>query len=512
MKQIYRLFLVLSISLIFNAVVFSQVTNNQCFQCHSNVSLKKDVTVSGGTETIPLYVDSTLFKTNLHKNLKCVDCHTDITTTNLYTHASGGTNGLQKYYGSWARFSKSDTTLNADNSPRTRNYYTAASKSCANSTCHNSHSGFENSNHSMITRLKSARVHKINGEDVGENYDKGCSRCHTTCGTCHFKTNLVQKYQGNLLDIWGNLHAEGEGNYPNAGAMSEWAMDWTTNVASHEFITGEQLKSSNDVCRSCHVGYYRPPVLGFITDKEPYTKAKATNIKRHPQYYEQSQSSAHGNLYCGNCHSNVHSYPGREYDWQAEGDVKCQSCHVLTNHYAQHTTVDCISCHATGFGRSQGLGDDVHDVFRALSNNRVRPLAVKYNEGLSWYPHNIEKPNTATLCAAKCHYSGNLLGATVITDVLIADVIPSKYSLEQNFPNPFNPNTNITFALPKESHVKLDIYSITGELVKTLVNDNLKPGKHTLTLQMPKNTSSGIYFYRLTANQYSETRKMILLK
>ena len=407
MKKMYIhlvLFLVICITSICNA----QITRNQCYLCHSNPTLQKTITVSGGTEIIPLYVDSLQYNSSLHHALECVACHTDINSTNLFSHT------LSKNYGSWARFSKSDTTLNGDGSPRTRNYYTAASMSCNKSGCHPTKAVYDTSNHHQIWRLKTSKVRMINGENAGENYDKTCSRCHATCATCHFKAQYIQKYSGDLISIWDSLHTYGEGPFPNAAAMSEWSIDWTTNVVSHNFWTNSNLQSTNDICRSCHIGYYRPPVSGFIMETPPFTKAKATNIKRHPQYYESLLSSAHQTLKCANCHTDVHSYPGRKYDWQVEGDVKCQTCHSPSNHYPQHTTVDCISCHATGFGRSAGLDNDVHDVFRWTENNRVRPLAVKYNEGLSWYPHNIEKPDPTTSCAEKCHYEGNLISAYII--------------------------------------------------------------------------------------------------
>lgn len=413
MKNFYRIFPFV-LFLFFSNAIQAQITRDQCYLCHSNPTLQKTITVSGGTEIIPLYVDSTQFNLSLHHALECVKCHTDINSGNLYSH------NLNKLYGSWARFSKSDTTLNGDGSPRTRNYYTEASMSCNQSGCHEVLATYNTSNHFEIFKLKAANVHVVNGENVGENYDKTCSRCHSTCATCHFQSTLIQKYSGDLTAIWDSLHAYGEGPFPNAAAMSEWSMDWTTNVVSHNFRTPANLKENNEVCRSCHVGYYKPPASGFITEEPPYTKAKGTNIKRHPQFYEATLSSTHQTLKCADCHNNVHSYPGRKYDWQVEGDVTCQNCHQMTNHFPQHTTVDCLACHATGFGRSAGLGNDVHDVFRWPENNRVRPYAVKYNEGLSWYPHNIERPDPVNSCAAKCHYEGNLVGAAVIPVELIS--------------------------------------------------------------------------------------------
>jgi hypothetical protein len=494
--------------------VFSQITNEQCFACHSNQTLQKTIEVSGGTEIVPLYVNDSLYNTGTHRALRCVQCHIDITETNLYTHAGGGTNALAKSYGSWARFSKSDTTYNTDGSPRTRNYYTTASLSCSQSGCHENKSNFTNSRHHTISRLKGSHLKTVNGDVVGEAYDKSCSRCHTTCGTCHFKTAKVQKVVGDVLAIWDSLQTFGETPYPNAGPMTEWAMDWTTNVVSHEFVTSSQLKSDNEVCRSCHVGYYRPATYGYLSEEPPYPKANGVSIKRHPQFYELSMSSSHKTQSCANCHSDVHSYPDGDFDWQAHGDAKCQNCHVTTDHYAQHTTVDCISCHFTGFAKS--VGQDGHDVWRWPENNRVRPLAVKYKEALSWYPHNIVKPDGATLCASKCHYEGNLVGASIITSVQIAAETPSMYQLTQNYPNPFNPTTNIKFSIPKSTYLSLEIYDLLGRLVTKLMQEKKEAGSYAVTWdgkdQFGNEVSSGIYLYKFDSESFTASKKMVLLR
>src|SRR3972149_710180 len=240
--KLFRYFILIPV--LFSFPAMSQITNDQCFTCHSNETLQKTIEVSGGTEIVPLYVNETLYNANTHGSLRCVQCHLNITDANLYTHASGGANTLEKTYGSWARFSKSDTTLNTDGSPRTRNYYTVASLSCSQADCHENKSEFTNSRHHTISRLKGSHLKTVNGELVGEAYDKTCSRCHTTCGTCHFKTTMTQKINGDIIAIWDSLQTLGEGPFPNAGPMSEWAMDWTANVASHEFVTPTQLTSN----------------------------------------------------------------------------------------------------------------------------------------------------------------------------------------------------------------------------------------------------------------------------
>ncbi len=85
------------------------------------------------------------------------------------------------------------------------------------------------------------------------------------------------------------------------------------------------------------------------------------------------------------------------------------------------------------------------------------------------------------------------------------------YSLSQNYPNPFNPSTNIDFSLPREGNVRIDIYDAIGRLVRTVVNQNMKAGTYKEKFDASLLTS-GIYFYRITAGDFIQTRKMVLLK
>lgn len=88
---------------------------------------------------------------------------------------------------------------------------------------------------------------------------------------------------------------------------------------------------------------------------------------------------------------------------------------------------------------------------------------------------------------------------------------PTKYSLSQNYPNPFNPITNIKFNVAKMSDVKIVIYDVTGREVQTLVNESLKPGTYETSFDGGM-LNSGVYFYKITAGEFSETNKMLLIK
>ena len=89
--------------------------------------------------------------------------------------------------------------------------------------------------------------------------------------------------------------------------------------------------------------------------------------------------------------------------------------------------------------------------------------------------------------------------------------LPEKFSLLQNYPNPFNPSTKIDFTIPQSSFVNIKVYNILGEKVATLVNETKAPGNYKVNFNAA-NLPSGIYFYKLHAGSFTESKKMILLK
>jgi predicted CXXCH cytochrome family protein len=103
------------------------------------------------------------------------------------------------------------------------------------------------------------------------------------------------------------------------------------------------------------------------------------------------------------------------------------------------------------------------------------------------------------------------------TDVQLANnEIPTEFALNQNFPNPFNPSTTITFSVPAKQAVRLDVFDIVGRLVKTIVDKELDAGNYRLIWdgkgRTGESVASGVYLYRLQAGAYSAMKKMIMLK
>ncbi len=89
--------------------------------------------------------------------------------------------------------------------------------------------------------------------------------------------------------------------------------------------------------------------------------------------------------------------------------------------------------------------------------------------------------------------------------------IPKSFELHQNYPNPFNPKTNINFSTPKNSFVTLKVYDLTGKEIAILVNEDLNAGVYSFDFNAA-DLASGVYFYKLTAGDYSDVKKMTLLK
>ncbi|MBU1679960.1 MAG: T9SS type A sorting domain-containing protein [Bacteroidetes bacterium] len=103
--------------------------------------------------------------------------------------------------------------------------------------------------------------------------------------------------------------------------------------------------------------------------------------------------------------------------------------------------------------------------------------------------------------------NGNIVGGIENYD----SNIPIKYYLSQNYPNPFNPATTIKYSVPTEAHVTLKIYDILGRDIATLINEQKRPGAYEVNFNA-SNLPSGVYFYRIETTNFSQIKKLILIK
>jgi hypothetical protein len=374
--------------------------NDTCFICHNVSTLKKTITTSLGTETVPLYVNRDKFAISLHRGQSCQDCHTDIVLHK-------GHPDVPKTYGGWANFSAEDTLL-------TRNYTTQASAACPN--CHG-RSSFLSSQHYLISKIKSSHAEQFGGTQIGKEYDKAkCGKCHLTCATCHFKGTRIQQSSGEVTDSWSALLTGGSGT--DASEMTNWAIDWTGNVESHDFATAEDLEGSNDLCRICHTGYYTSyNTTGYYhpDGSQSWESIVSQGIQKYPKYeewkflsgnisvmtgmnpldsiYAEVRNSDHYSMKCIDCHNRIHSLT----------PITCLNCHEgkAIPGEREHSDIGCEACH-----------DATMKPYRVIASvfpfsSTVRAAAIKDNKVIDWRSHMIVNP-TKTLgipefCIYKCH-------------------------------------------------------------------------------------------------------------
>ena len=160
-------------------------------------------------------------------------------------------------------------------------------------------------------------------------------------------------------------------------------------------------------------------------------------------------------------------------------------------------------------------------VYTSIDNGENWQL-VKSGMGEDKYVLSLLTNSTGYLFAGMDYYGLYKSVNKVVTDVEDINEIPMEFSLEQNFPNPFNPSTKIRFAIPTvETHrdasllTTLRVYDILGNEVAPLVNEYRSAGSYEVEFQSSvggHQLANGVYFYSLRADNYIQTKKMILLK
>ena len=92
-----------------------------------------------------------------------------------------------------------------------------------------------------------------------------------------------------------------------------------------------------------------------------------------------------------------------------------------------------------------------------------------------------------------------------------SNIIPENFKLHQNYPNPFNPTTTISFDIPKDTHVRVNVYNISGSMIAPLMDSYLSSGQYSLKFNASK-LASGIYYYELNTGEFKDVKKLIVTK
>ena len=138
--------------------------------------------------------------------------------------------------------------------------------------------------------------------------------------------------------------------------------------------------------------------------------------------------------------------------------------------------------------------------------------------GNTWQLYNAGLQSLYGFILAQAPNGGNyatsgdgVFKSTGTTDVGNDGTAVNNFQLEQNYPNPFNPSTKISYNLPDQQHVSLKVYDVLGNEVTILVNEVKSAGSHSIDFNASQ-LGSGVYFYKLQAGNFSETKSMILIK
>lgn len=160
-------------------------------------------------------------------------------------------------------------------------------------------------------------------------------------------------------------------------------------------------------------------------------------------------------------------------------------------------------------GNSIIAGSDGYGVF-VSSNNDTN--WVQRNEGLVGMERVYGLCTLNNYIFAATDYSEYRRGLIEFLGIKqISEQVPAHFTISQNYPNPFNPSTTIKFSLPKSSDVKFVIYDVMGKEIETLVDEHLDAGTYETNWNASK-YSSGVYFYKIETPEFTETKRMVLIK
>ncbi len=167
--------------------------------------------------------------------------------------------------------------------------------------------------------------------------------------------------------------------------------------------------------------------------------------------------------------------------------------------------------------------------YRVKDANRVavklqrknEPVHLKVTSGKTGgtYSYSIEERHLSRTLKRYTLREGQPITLQHATTEVVAEAtelsggenLPDMFQLEQNYPNPFNPATSITYSLPEAAGVVIDIFTITGQHLSTLVKGRQEAGVHSVKFDA-SGLPSGVYLYRLKAGVFEQTRRMMLLK
>ncbi len=364
-----------------------------------------------------------------------------------------------------------------------------------------------------------------------KKYNYGCFKCHTTggdtsgtwlsgvdglgtfseggigCESCHGpgSAHIAAPSKTNIDKVYEFAHQDN----------SIGGLDYGDGSVVTPDTEGNDV---NFLCGTCHNRSYTSPI-----------NSSGGFIKHHEQWDEFLTTKHYKNGFtCITCHD-----PHKRTIWDGEGITKtCESCHsdkaAQINHSGAATCIDCHMPFAAKSGTTRGNSGYKGDIRSHLMI--INPdTASMFTADMSAVKDDAERkaalsPRYACLGCHNNASDDNIPDKTIAqvsaaavdmhsgTAIAPADLIkPSSFILKQNYPNPFNPTTTIAFELPYRTQVTVSVFNLEGRTVATLVNEELDAGQQTVRFNA-SDLPSGMYFYKLTTDNFTSIKRMMLIK
>jgi Secretion system C-terminal sorting domain/Cytochrome c554 and c-prime len=481
-----------------------------CISCHS----PRAITVNGGMTEIQAmgyffsttngqYTDTTkAINTTNWPSVGCETCHeSDMTTFGAFNSKTGTYDAVK-----------------------------TANDLCGN--CHGTVRHPDTDHRIYDAWLSSKHGHKGQSDVAGElaGSHSGETPAQVTAGedciACHAPTAVTLKGGMTEGQALGNFFSTGSGTFTSTTSPTD------------------TIDYPNVSCIACH-NPHNPDTLSYFNSG---TKS-----------YEVMSTS---DQLCGQCHGNLR-FPDTDHlsynicqgtggknvtDIISMGGTKCIDCHMYNTGvdgsnsamYKGHTwsifvkepdgSVDasCTKCHPTMTADSSMA---LVTLWKSNFHNLDSLAELKVNNAAQQLKNGVDSSNFAeaqfNMTYAESDESGgvhnHLYSVALLNDAINkADLIvtgiassnitkPLTFNLSQNYPNPFNPTTTISYSVPKSSPVTIKVYDILGREVETLVNEQKVSGNYEVQFNGSK-LSSGVYFYRMQAGDFVQTKKLVLMK
>lgn len=418
---------------------------------------------------------------------------------------------------------------------------TIASENCI--ACH------EDGNHLIAPLQWDVSAHAKGSAFFAGSNRWGCTACHNGQGFIDKTKGLAQSVTTVYKITCATCHDPHDATHPNQ-----------LRTMSATLLTGAQFDGGKGaLCVQCHqarrvaTSYVQNYLASLSSHFGPHYSQQGdmlmgTNAYSWGETLPTSPHMAATNNSCVDCHMHVGDHllgsvplsGGHSFAMStASGEDNVASCSGAGCHGDIGTSFSDKKFYLNGNadldrnGVAEGLQDEIHGLLDQLatllppigqptvgvidSNWTLDQAAGQYNYKFIKYDGSYGIHNPHYTVGLLYLSIGKLGGIVSIDDFNVTT--PSDYSLDQNYPNPFNPSTMIRFTIPFESNVKINVYSINGELITELVNGLRASGSHEVSFSTTElNISSGIYFYAINASaidgskSFQQTKKMVLIK